>query len=106
MSGTGFLSLANGWAPNGSAAAIISNSGTGQAIVTIGYTNRSVSTATLTFWRNGTTDPHGIGSPILLNAGDQGWDDKLIVGPGDVIYALCSAASAVALDITLYQVVA
>ena len=106
MSGTGFLSLANGWAPSGAAAAVVTNSGTGQAIVTIGYVNRSGSAQTLTFWRNSATDPHSIGSPIPLNAGDQGWDDKLIVGPGDVIYALCTAASAVALDITLYQVVA
>ena len=95
----GFNTVAQLWAPT-SPTAIFTNSGTGQLLVTVIFANKSGASATLWFWKNGTVDPYGILAPIPLGAGYSGVLKRYLTGPGDVLYAQASAASAIALDVT------
>jgi hypothetical protein len=107
MSGsTGWLTLANVWAPSGAAAAIVTNTSTGQISANLVYANRSGSAVTVTLWRNSVADPHTIGQPFAIPAGGYATDENLTIGPSDTIYCLASAASAVALDISEYVLAA
>ena len=99
----GFSTIYQGWAPT-AAAAIVTNSTTGQLILTVAFNNRSGSTVQLYCYKNTAADPFGWGGPqpLPVQAGYSGVYNRRILGPSDTLFIYASAAAAIALDVTGY----